>query len=152
MALDDLRDFLDQPTLTLPVGGREYVVKPCLARVFLRLQEASAAAASGDTSGERIPDTELFRLSLGDELFEELADALTGPELVHVGTTAYMWQLGRSEIAEVYWASGGKALTASETPTPTPQATHTGEATTTRRRASGSGTSTRKKNSASAKG
>lgn len=145
MALDDLRSFLDQPTLTLPVGGKKYTVQPCKADVWLRLQEI-ARRAEDDPTAERTPDTELFRLALGDELFGKLLPLVTGPELRHIGTTAYLWQLGNQELAARFWAGGGKASTSeSATPTRTRRTTHTGAANTTRRRASGTGTSTPKK-------
>lgn len=145
MALNDLRTFLDQPTLTLPVGGKKYTVQPCRADVWLRLQEI-ARRAEDDPTAEATPDTELFKLALGDDLYTKLLPLVTGPELRHIGTTAYLWQLGNHEFAARFWASGGKASTpAPKTPTRTRRATHTGEGTTTRRPASGSGTSTRKK-------
>lgn len=145
MPLDDLRSFLDQPVLTLPVGGKKYTVRPCKADVWLRLQE-NARRAEGGTE-ELMPDLELFKLALGDDLFKKLLPEITAPELSHIGTTAYLWQLGDNEFAAKYWASGGKASTvAEETPPPTQQTTPMAGANTTRRRASGTGTSTRKKN------
>jgi len=143
MALDDLRSFLDQPTLTLPVGGKTYTVQPCKADVWLRLQEIARRAEGGEDTTD---DMELFKLALGD-LFERLLPLVTLPEMKHIGTTAYLWQLGDNKLAARFWASGGKASTPEpETPTPTRRKTPTGVANTTRKRASGSGTSTRKKN------
>lgn len=45
MALDDLRELLDQPELKLPIGGRVFVVLPCNATTWLKLQEVYDAAS-----------------------------------------------------------------------------------------------------------
>lgn len=144
MPLDDLRTFLDQPTLTLPVGGKKYTVRPCKADVWLKLQEIARRADDPDSDEPKVPDMELFKLALGD-LFDQLLPVVTGPELKHIGTTAYLWQLGSTELAARFWAGGGKASTPTVTPTRTRRTTRTGEASTTRRRASGTTTSTRPK-------
>jgi hypothetical protein len=147
VSFENLRTFLDQPVLTLPVDDEHtYVVKPCTGDTWLRLQRF----ALGE---EKIPDMDLYRLTLGDTVLDAMLPELTGPELRHVGMTSYLWQLGRTEVAEEYWRSGGKAESA-ETPTPTrtPRTTRSAAASTTRRRASGKTTSTRRKSSPSAKG
>lgn len=143
MPLDDLRAFLDQPVLTLPVGGKKYTVRPCKADAWLKLQEIANRTDKDET--ESTPDMVLFRLALGDQLFEQLLPEVTGPELRHIGTTAYLWQLGSQELAARYWAGGGKASKPTATPQRTRRTTRTGAATTTRKRGSGSGTSTQPK-------
>lgn len=167
MALDDLRDVLDQPTLTLPIGGKQYDVKPCSAKTWMRLQAYRAAVTAvkqaaeakekpkpADVKASTISEPVLFGMSLGD-VYQQMinSDDVTPPELFQAGMTALLWQTGDGELAEVYWRSGGKVpapeAEPNEPPTVTP--TPTGEATTTRKRASASGTSTPKKSSSNAK-
>ena len=148
MALADLRTFLDQPVLTLPVDGKKYTVQPCKADVWLRLQEIARRAEQPDA--ETVEDVELFKLALGD-LYGTLLPLVTGPELTRIGTTAYLWQLGHNDLAAEFWRSGGKAPEPS-TGKPSRKKTPTAAATTTRRRASGSGTTTRRNSNANKTG
>lgn len=138
MDLEDLSQYLETPTLTLPIRGTSYTVESADGERWLRLQ---AIAANTDTkSGESMMD--LYRLALGDT-FDQLVNAkVSGADIQHAGTTAFYWQIGREDLAQAFWRSGGKA------PGPrraTPKTTRPAAASTTRRRASGSGTSGRKK-------
>lgn len=147
MPFEDLRTFLDQPTLDLKIGRKTYTVQPVKAAVWLRIQEAANRAGQADV--EPIADHDLFRMVLGADVYDAMLNDLTGPELRRAGMTAYLWQLGQESIAEQFWISGGKAVSPA-TPTRTRRTTPTGAAASTRRRASGTGTSTRKKSSPSA--
>ncbi|MDQ1738106.1 MAG: hypothetical protein QOH56_4357 [Pseudonocardiales bacterium] len=162
MALADLREFIDSPKLTLPIGGRSYNVGPVTAQVWLRLQEIQARAAkviedaaklsddpdavlaASDTEIDEISELDLIKLALGDAFDVMVRGGVTGPELKHAGVTAYYWQLGQESVAEAIWISAGKATAPRRAPR-TSIRTSTGAATTTRKRASGSGTSSRKK-------
>lgn len=149
--LQDLREFLDQPVLRMPIGGRIFEVQPVSAREWLRLQEVQQSVLSADpesavSDASRMTEVELYKLVLGDA-YEELLDNVSRPELEKAALTAYYWQLGRNDIAESFWSLGGKA----EAPTParaprkSTTRTSTGAANTTRKRASTSGTTSRKK-------
>ena len=153
--LDDLRDFLEQPTLILPIGGKEYVVEACSAKTWLQLQafRDQMAAFEKDPKKNKPPtikDVDFYRLNFGDAVYEQMIeDGVRPAELQFASVTANLWQLGDAEIAEAYWRSGGKAQAQKGNPADPPKTatpTHTGEATTTRKRASRSTTTTRQKN------
>lgn len=144
MPLDDLRSFLDKPTLKLPVGGKTYTVQACAADVWLRLQADIDKADDPTVKG--LPDMDIFRMCLGEEIFTKLLPLVTGPELRHIGMTAFLWQISGADAAATYWATGGKAPTPGKaTPTRTRRTTPTAGASTTRKAASGTGTTTPKK-------
>jgi hypothetical protein len=147
--LEDLRDFLDAPKLTLPIGGRRYVVEPATAEVWLRLQAVAAdaeAAAKGDgealARSGRVSDLDVYRLALGPA-FDEMLPKVSKTELGQAGMTAWFWQLGQQELAETYWRSGGKA-----SPPPRKTTTSTGGRVARSRTASPSTTRPRRKSSA----
>lgn len=140
--LQDLRDFLDAPKLTLPIGGREYVVTPATAQTWLRLQalaEDAEKAAKGDPEAlKRANDTrdvELYRMALGP-VFDEMLPHVTGTELQKAGLTAWFWQCGQQALAEASWNSGGKAPTGTldSTTTPAAKSKTASRSTTTSRR------------------
>lgn len=147
MPLDDLRDFLEQPTLTLPIGGKQYVIHPVTAKVWLELQAILEDAGKGK---QTIPDIDLYRKCLGGDVLDAMIEnGVTGPELRQAGVTANLWQLNQQELAEAFWRSGGKAPTPQGEQSDQPQTatpTRTAGATTTRKRASRSTTTTRQKN------
>lgn len=167
--LEDLRDLLDAPELTLPIGGRRYVVTAATAANWLQFQSINAAAtrvaaakaaaetaaAAGepvpevDTSGlSQLSDLELAELALGDTYKQMLAGGVTIAELQHAGVTAYFWHLGEPTLATKYWESaGGKAEAAPTTPPKKSTSTSTATANTTPTKAAGSSTPSPKSSS-----
>lgn len=135
--LSDLSEFLDVPVLTLPVHGKKYVVKSASGEDWLRLQ-----AIEDDRATSSVSAMDMFKLALGPTFDELVKAGLSKPEIEYCGTTAFFWQMGREDMAEAFWRSGGKAV-AAKTPrkTSTPRTTRPAGAATNRRRASGTGTS-----------
>lgn len=157
-AFKDLDQFLDD-TLTLPVGGKNYVIEPVDAVLGLRLQrilEVTEDAQNDNADEEDIKgmvsdaeELDLYPDVLGDVYQQLLDDGVSFTRLRLVAVTAILWNVHGEEIAAEYWAAGGKA------PEPNraqrrAKKTPTGGASSTKRQGSGSGTSTRQKPSASA--
>lgn len=161
MPLSDLRESLDAPVLTLPIGGKTYIVKACSAAVWLQLQEindrtakaleaAKAAGEDGESVDSGVSELDLMKMSLG-ATYDTMVNSgdVTMPEMKHAGITAYYWQLGQRTVAEAVWESVGKApAPTTKAPAKSSTRTSTASATTTRRRASTSGTSSPKKSPA----
>lgn len=120
MAFDDLRELVDAQPLKLPIGGKVYVVEPCSAEVWLKLQtigermdEITQAKKEGkevDTSIGTKP-VDLFRMTLGGTFDKMVKDGVRGDELSTAGYTAFFWQIGNEAMAEATWKLAGKALT-----------------------------------------
>lgn len=168
MAFKDLREFLD-PTLRLPIGGKEYVIPAPSASAGLRLEALLAlgvAARNGvelskqDKAALRLDDDQeidLYRDALGTAYDEMVADGVSLPELQHAGATAFIkWTQGEA-AAEAFWESGGKGPAAPATLNRAARralaatSTGTAAATTTKRPARGSGTTSRPKSSRASK-
>ncbi|SDJ07931.1 hypothetical protein SAMN05444157_1626 [Frankineae bacterium MT45] len=149
----ELEEFLDPPVLKMPYRGRTYEVQECSAAVWLKLTALFEATRNGSVA-EAISDIDLFRMTLGDELYAELFEQTPKSFVELAGITAWYWQLGLPDTAKAYFANKGKALTPEPSPT-TPESkvstrqttqrkTRTAAASTTRSRASGTSTSGRR--------
>lgn len=101
MALDDLRQFFD-PRLSLPIGGRVYVVEPPTAEQGLRLH----ALLLGDPVLD--DDAELAEIPrvLGSAYEQMRADGVRWDEIVHAGRTALLHYGQSPEVAERFWGGG----------------------------------------------
>jgi hypothetical protein len=148
--LEDLRGFLDAPKLTLPIGGKNYIVEPVTAETWLKLVHFSELVASNADKPEATTDEiaqmseiDLFKLCLGTT-FDVLAKVVNRNELRTAGLTAFYWQLGREDVAESMWRLEGKATAPKAAPKRSTRTT-TAAASTTRKRASTSGTRSRPK-------
>lgn len=137
--LQELGEFLNE-SLTLPVGRRKYVVPAATGRAWLQLQELAAAMDLDEANKMRT--TDLYKLALGPVFDQLIEHDQPGNVITQCGNTAFYWQLGRDDLATMFWESGGNP---SPRPTRAKAMTPTAAGTTTRRRASGSGTSTRKR-------
>lgn len=146
MALEDLRELLDEPTLTLPIGGKKYVVKEASGERYLRIQRLGAAldtspTADKDVAAEfnRLSEVDFGRLALGD-VFDQLIKAdVTGSQIERATMAAFFWHIGQSaETVAAAWQGKGLAGPSSP-PRKAARTTRGAAATTTRRRASGSG-------------
>lgn len=146
--LGDLRDLVEAPKLTLPIGGKKFVIDPCSGETWLKLQAFAEFLEGKREVGveSALSDTELYSLALGEKVYAQIIRHATGPEIQKAGMTAFFWQTGNGATAEAYWNSGGKA--------PKPRrsrstSTSTGAASTSRKPASGSGTRSRRPSSGS---
>jgi hypothetical protein len=154
MALTDLRTIIKDPSLVLPIGDTTYEVPPCSADEWIRMQAHQRRIETGLKAGASIEDLgreddttgiDLYREALGPAYQQMLDGKVTLSELTVAGMTAYLWQLGNADAAELFWQTGGKALappeTAPEAPAKKTPSGRTGAAaTSTSRPARGSGT------------
>lgn len=160
MAFDDLDQYFDD-TLSLPVGGKTYVIAGPDAETGLfcqRLMTAGVAASAGLPTPASMPDlkmdddaeTAFYRRILGDVYDQLVADGVSWPKIQIVAQTAFFWIASGKEMAEAFWRSGGdpKASSASAAPNrASRRSTSTAAARTTKPRASTSGTKSPRKNS-----
>lgn len=152
----DLNEVLDL-RLTLPIGGKTYVVDPPAANVGAHLINRLALGIAAD-AGIPLEESDRGQLVVDDEDMPDFAtqclgpvyqrmvdDGLSTPQIEFCVTTAfYAWTVGK-EFAEAYWEAAGKLGRPAEQrqdqrPTATP--TREAEATTTPTPASASGTRT----------
>lgn len=128
----DLAQFIDD-SLTLPIGGKAYVIPGPSVDVGLMCQELFASgigfAAGAEVSGEA---SALKRVVLeGDEetnfyvkiitkpVYDELvADGVTYTKIKHVGTTVFLWIAVNVEVAERFWTTGVLSMTPLEPTAP----------------------------------
>lgn len=163
----DLDEFLES-SLTLPVGGRMYVIESPDAELGLwcqRLYTLALQIQQGETpspipplkalpddpdqtpitaeSNASVPqDERLFRRLLGPVWDQLHADRVPWHKIKMVAETAVFWVGAGLELAEAYWNSGGNP----EALSPNRKArrsTNTGGANTTKKPASGNGTKSR---------
>ncbi|WP_166375974.1 DUF7426 family protein [Aeromicrobium phragmitis] len=123
----DLDDFFD-PTLRLPIRGKEYVIQPVDAATGVwvqRLFEVGVRLQSGDDVEEaqlaslKLDDAEerdTFRRVLGDTYDEMVADNVPWPYIKHAGTTTLIWIATDKDRAEAYWSAGGERPKARKAP------------------------------------
>lgn len=123
----DLDEFFD-PTLRLPVRGKEYVIQPVDAKTGVwvqRLFEIGARQRAGEEldaealSSLKLDDDQekdAFRRVLGDTYQEILADGVGWEDLKLVGTTALIWVGTDKNTAAAFWNAGGKTPKARKAP------------------------------------
>lgn len=140
-------------TLTLPTGGREYVIPSPSAEDGLRVQKITTLAARLQSGGEAVDTTllddeeevDLFQLCLGPVYDELLADGVDWAQLRHFGLTAMFWIVSDVETAEKYWRSkGDPSQLAPNRETRRAKKSGSGAASKTRSRGSSSGTNARR--------
>ncbi|UWM52070.1 hypothetical protein N0X72_25330 [Streptomyces carpaticus] len=148
MAFDALDDFLDE-SITLPIGGRTYVIPAPSAAVGLRVQamvQAAAAAADGGRIREEVlsdaAERDHYRDVLGTAYENLLADGVSWPALKHAALTAMVWITQDRATAERFWASADPKAGAPNRAARRQQ-DRSGGASTTRSAGSTSGTSGR---------
>lgn len=145
----------DDDTLVLPIRGREFTVRPVTAEQWLYLQRLLAKLRGEDTDEDFGPAETLHRNALGEPAYTEMLTYVTRDELQVAAMTAMFWQTGNTAGAELYWATGGKAQSPSESDgtdasTPAPQAAAAG-GRQTRSRASTAATTKRPAKTAAAR-
>ncbi|MFB7900205.1 hypothetical protein ACFC1B_28240 [Streptomyces xiamenensis] len=113
MSFQALDDFLDE-SITLPIGGRTYVIPAPSAEVGLRVQamvQAAAAAADGGRIRDEVlsdaAERDHYRDVLGTAYEQMLTDGVNWPALKHAALTAMVWITQDRATAEKFWASGG---------------------------------------------
>lgn len=172
-AFGDLSEFLD-PTLRLPIDGKEYVVPPADAATGLYCQkflgaikslakaitgqdvdedqdeDEDAPAPNVDADAVEVLDdhqeVELYQRCLGPVYQELLDDGVDWPRIRHAGMTAFWYVAAGEQRAEQFWRGEvGKAGNRAERRRKT--SSSTAAASTTRKRASTSGTSSRRTSS-----
>lgn len=158
MQLADLSELLEPDELILPIRGVEYRVPPCSAADWLRFQKQLRKVELAQSVGRPLAeiaedgdpsDLDIYVQSLGSAHQKMVDDGVTSVELIRAGMTAYLWQIGQPQAAELFWASGGKAQPASlPAPSSTPSGKAGGAAPTTRSSTPTSGTSGRKTSTA----
>lgn len=116
MPFADLQEFFD-PTLRLPIGGKEYVVPSPDAKTGVwcqRLLTTGVFAASGaevtdsDLAAIQLDDDQernLYQRVLGAAFEEMVADGVPWEMVRHAGATAFMWVASGREAAEECWAA-----------------------------------------------
>lgn len=120
--MDDLAAFMD-PTLRLPIGGREYVVE-CSAWDGLYLHRdvfGDPTLVLGDDA-----ERELILRMLGDTYQRMVDDGIGWPRIAHAGRTALFWFGIGPEAGQRYWESAGGAAPGNPLP-PSPSQTAAGE-------------------------
>lgn len=145
MAFRDLSEVLDAG-LSLPIGGKTYLVPPVDAETGLRLQrlaELAAQAAKAVQTGEGLEEivvdddqeVDLYRDALGPAYEQMVADRVPWPALKIAGVTAWLDAAVDRQTAEAYWNAAGdpERLAGNRT-------TRRAAARSTRRPASGNGT------------
>ncbi|HEY1175475.1 MAG TPA: hypothetical protein VGF17_04905 [Phytomonospora sp.] len=167
MGFNAYEEVHGDPTLRLPIRGKEYVIWPPTAKVGKDLnmmlaagvlieagvpltdEDIAEARATQEVDDDRFPTFAQQCLNGPHDgqpgrVYEEmLEDDLTQPEVEIAVQTAFMaWTMGR-DAAEVFWNTGGKALAQRQVhpalrQTETP--TPPAEGTTTPRPASATGT------------
>ncbi|MFD7508119.1 hypothetical protein ACFV5N_02045 [Streptomyces sp. NPDC059853] len=149
MAFDALDDFLDE-SITLPIGGRTYVIPAPSAEVGLRVQamvQAAAIAADGGRVRDQVLDDSAehdhYRDVLGTAYEQMLDDGVNWPALKHAALTAMVWITQDRATAERFWASGGDPKAGAPNRAARRQQDRSGGASTTRSAGSTSGTSGR---------
>jgi hypothetical protein len=140
----DLDEFFDD-TLSLPIGGRTYVIPAPDAELGLycqRLLAAGFAVVGGkQPAGDQPPvldddgERDLYQRCLGTAYDEMLADGISWPKVRRAGVTAFLWTAQGEELAVAYWSGSPPEALA-----PTPASPSTAAATSTRKRGSTSGT------------
>jgi len=119
----DIDEFLE-PTLVLPMGGKEYTIKSpdsALGVRIARMWTTGLAAVNGveisakDLEGLVLDDTDardLYQRLLGDAFAEMEADGIRWHWIRHAGVTALFWVAVDRVAAERYWESPGELLPA----------------------------------------
>jgi hypothetical protein len=110
MAFKDLDEFFED-TLSLPVGGKTYVVPGPSAETGLwaqRLIESGKAAYFGKATAELDDDeeTNVYQRVLGPAFDEMVANGVLWKRIQHCGVTALIWCAGNEAAAEQYWEHG----------------------------------------------
>jgi hypothetical protein len=154
MAFQDLDEFFDD-TLSLPVGGKVYVVPPATAEFGLYCQRllsrGAITMAGGEVAGpppkmhfDDDEEIDIYKLALGETLYKELlSDGVSWPRVQLIGQTAIVWIGANIAAAEQYWAGGGRPEASAPTNRAARRSTGSAGASKTRRPASTSGTRSR---------
>lgn len=103
--MDDLAAFMD-PTLRLPIGGRDYAIE-CSAWQGLHLHRLfSEPGRVLDDNAER---AEILQM-LGDTYQQMVDDGLSWPKIAVAGRTALFWFGISPDAGRRYWDSVGGAV------------------------------------------
>lgn len=98
--MDAYTAFAD-PALVLPVQGRQVRIPPPSARVGLDLRYRTIQTKGAALNGRE--ELDAITAVLGETLYQELADTLPEPFLLHVGRTAILHFAGSPESGENHW-------------------------------------------------
>jgi hypothetical protein len=147
----DLSDVLAGVSLSLPINGKTYSVKPLGWQDEMRIKLAGEAVKEGRLE-EGLSDEDFMRTVLGDTLDEMRADNVPHMWIVRAAMTAQAFNTHGLTIAEHMWEMGPdpEALAASMRAAAEKLASSTTSPSTgaagssTKRRASTSSTSSRK--------
>lgn len=159
--LKELDDFFN-PSLLLPINGKEYRVPAVDAETGLRLQNLLSVglkAASGEDITtkdiELVSDdeeTDFFTTILGPVYKELVDDGISYKGVQFISSVVFVWTTQSFEVAKEMWRTGGKAPEQNREQRRTATRTSTAAATTTRKPASRSTTTTRKATAKAAPG
>ena len=119
MAFKDLDQYFD-PTLVLPIKGKDYVIQPVDADTGLWVQTIFGVAGKAKQTGQVDPEDleslklhqgdnkELFPRLLGDTYQELIDDGVDWERIKVVAVTVMIWISTSEEAAEEFWNAGGK--------------------------------------------
>ncbi|TDD90772.1 DUF7426 family protein [Actinomadura rubrisoli] len=125
MAFTELDEFFDD-TITLPIGGKPYIIDGVSGEDGLwaqRLVDAiERAKKEEDVDVGKLDDGDerlLYQRMLGDTFDEMLSDKVKWAKIGHAAMTVFFWTTQNKTVAEQYWQAGGdpEALGSAE-PTP----------------------------------
>lgn len=148
----DLREFLDKPHITLPIGGTDYIVYDVDAETGLWAQtvwEVGVDAFQGEeVDGAQLDDGDertVYERVLGETLDQMLKDGVGWADVKRVGLTALIWIAVDEDTAARFWEAGATLPGEADSPAATQpnrasRRASAAAARTTRTRASGSTT------------
>lgn len=148
----ELDEFLDD-SITLPIGGRDYVIPSVPGKDGLwaqrLLEEVDRAKKAGDADAGKLDDGDermLYQRMLGPVFDEMLADDVKWQRISHAAMTVFFWTTSSRETAVKYWKAGGspERLRSAGSPNRASRRASAAAARTTQKRASTSGTKARK--------
>lgn len=153
MAFKDLRDVVKARTITLPIGGVDYVIQDVDADTGLWAQavfEAGVTVHSGtEITAEQAEavlldddeEPETYARFLGDAYETMRADGVRWGDLKHAALTAMVWIVMGEDQAEEYWTTppGEGQAAAPARPNRGSRRASAATARTTRKRASTTG-------------
>lgn len=121
---DAVDEYLDLEGITLPIGGKSYLIPPPDARTGLevtRLMSLLIDATNGNdiTNDERVQQVlaandeaggDLEHRILGAALDEMISDGVPWPMVQHAFQTTMVWISQGANQAALYWAAGGGVM------------------------------------------
>lgn len=121
---DAVTEYLDNDGISLPIGGKDYIIPPPDALLGLEVTQIMTLVVDA-TNGINInddprikeildaneqADASYERRILGPALDEMLADKVPWPMVQLAFQTTMVWIAQGAESAARYWASGGGAM------------------------------------------